>query len=236
VAHADTFVGVLQGGVGRVSFAGDKGDRSTDRGVRQEAGGGGREREWEGPMRGDAVAQRELDERDVGKSGRKEGERTENDHHGDDLSTAGLRLRILAAARQLHRDQTINTHLKCSTSWTSNTEQARGEDVAVTLGTIIGETQTRDINGQGGGRAPGGHHVGEGPGGQETEIDEETEWRRGGAESGGSGRVTAEERARKRLGRHRERAKELEARELQIASASTSSLRRRADQQHIGLL
>ena len=41
MAHADTFVGVLQGGVGRVSFAGDKGDRSTDRGVRQEAGGGG---------------------------------------------------------------------------------------------------------------------------------------------------------------------------------------------------
>ena len=228
VARADTFVG----GVSRVSSAGDRGDRSTDRGVRGEAGVEEREREREGAMRGDAVAQREVGERDMARSEREEGGRTDKDHHGDDLSTAGLRLRILEAARQLHRDH------KSSTSRTSNTEQARGEDVTVTLGTSIGETQTRDINGLEGGRAPGGQRVGEGSGGQGTEIDEETQWKRGGAESGGSGRVTAEERARERLSRHRERSRELKAREreLQIASTSASSLRRRADQRHIGLL
>jgi hypothetical protein len=228
VARADTFVG----GVSRVSSAGDRGDRSTDRGVRGEAGVEEREREREGAMRGDAVARREVGERDVVRSERDERGRTDNDHHGDDLSMAGLRVRILAAARQLHRD------LKSSTSRTSNTEQARGEDVAVTLGTSIGETQTRDTNGQEGGPAPGGHSVGEVSGGQGTEIDEDTKWKRGGAESSGSGRVTAEERARQRLSRHRERATELKERErdLQIASASASSLRRRADQRHIGLL
>ena len=108
----------------------------------------------------------------------------------------------------------------------------------MTLATSIGETQTRDTNGQGGGHAPGGHRVVEGPGGHGTEIDDETEWRRGGAESVGSGRVTAEVRARERLSRHRERARELKVRErdLQISSASASSLRHRADQRHIGLL